>query len=73
MTRKEAKLEWKDKYECAFQNLKEKLTLALVVVIPRSGERFVIYIDASYQGLGHVLMQDGRVIAYESRQLKLHE
>ena len=48
LTRKEAKFKWKDKHEPTFQELKEKLTSALVLAIPRSGERFVIYNDASY-------------------------
>ena len=49
------------------------MTLAPVLAIPRGGERFVLYNDASYQGLGYVLMQDRRVIVYGSRQLKPHE
>ena len=48
------------------------MTLAPVLAIPRSREKFLIYSDASYQGLGCVLMQDGRVIAYGFRQLKPH-
>ena len=60
--RREAKFEWKDRHEHTFQEL--KLTYEPVVTILRSEERFVIYSDALYQGLGCVLMQDGRVIAY---------
>ena len=41
--------------------------------MPESGKEFTVYSDASIQGLGYVLMQDGRVIAYTSHQLKLHE
>ena len=59
LTRKETKFEWKDKHERAFQELKERLTSAPMLAIPKSGERFVIYSDASYQGLGCVLMQEG--------------
>ena len=44
-----------------------------VNAIPRSGERFLIYSNASHQGLGCVLIQDGKVITYGSRQLKVHE
>ena len=44
-----------------------------VLAIPKSGERFTIYSDSSYQGLGYVLMRYGTVIAYESRQLKPHD
>ena len=47
--------------------------MAPVLAIPRSGERFLFYSDASYQRLGCVLMQDKKVIAYGSRQLKVHE
>ena len=46
---------------------------ALVLVQPESGKEFVIYSDASLNGLGCVLMQEGKVIAYASRQLKPHE
>ena len=67
------KYEWTDKHESAFQDLKERLTSALVLAIPKSGENFTIYSDTSHQGLGCVLMQDGNVIAYGSRQLKIYE
>ena len=53
--------------------LKEKLVSAPVLALPESVKEFSIYSDASIQGLGCVLMQDGQVIAYASRQLKLHE
>ena len=73
LTRKEVKYEWMDKDKSAFQELKERLTSAPVLAIPRSGEIFTIYSDASHQGLGCVLMQCGNEITYESRQLKVHE
>ena len=44
-----------------------------MLAIPKSGEQFTIYTDASHQGLGCVLMQEKQVIAYGSRQLKPHE
>ena len=53
--------------------MKEKLVSALVLALPESGKKFEVYSDASLQGLGCVLMQEGRVIAYASRQLKPHE
>ena len=53
--------------------LKKKLVSAPVLTLPISEKEFTIYSDASIQGLGCVLMQDGRVIAYASRQLKPHE
>ena len=56
-----------------FHRLKTCLTEALVLVQPECGKEFVIYSDASLLGLGCVLMQEGRVVAYASRQLKPHE
>jgi len=44
-----------------------------MLAIPRNGEKFIIFSDASYMGLGCVLMKEGHVIAYASRQLKKHE
>ena len=72
LTKKEMKYVWTDKHDRAFQELKERLTIALVLTIPRNGGRFLIYSNASHQGLGCVLMQDSKVI-YGSRQLKVHE
>jgi hypothetical protein len=53
--------------------LKKKLTTALVLTIPDTRKDFTVYYDASRRGLGCVLMQEGRVVAYASRQLKTHE
>ena len=53
--------------------MKSRLTLALVIALPNGKYGFVVYSDASRQGLGCVLMQNDRVIAYASRQLKKHE
>ena len=49
------------------------MTTALVLTLPDIHRDFVIYCDASRQGLGCVLMQDGKVVAYVSRQLRSHE
>ena len=49
------------------------MTTAPVLTTPISGELFAIYCDASIVGLGCVLMQQGKVVAYASRQLKQHE
>ncbi|KAL4378848.1 hypothetical protein GQ457_02G028530 [Hibiscus cannabinus] len=57
----------------AFEKLKEALINAPVLTQPVSGKEFIVYSDASYVGLGCVLMQEGRVVAYASRQLKVHE
>nr|GFA24189.1 putative reverse transcriptase domain-containing protein [Tanacetum cinerariifolium] len=55
------------------QLLKQKLCSALILALPEGSENFVVYYDASHKGLGAVLMQREKVIAYESRQLKVHK
>jgi hypothetical protein len=57
----------------SFCELKRKLTTASVLVLPNIHKDFTIYYDASRQCLGCVLMQEGRVVVYASRQLKTHE
>jgi hypothetical protein len=59
--------------ETSFQELKKRLTMASVLTMPDMEKPFSIYCDASSQGLGCVLMQDGHVIAYASRQLRKHK
>jgi hypothetical protein len=73
LTRKGATFEWTTECEDSFQELKRRLTTAPVLTLPSSAEEFVIYSDASRNGLGCVLMQNGKVIAYASRQLKPYE
>ena len=73
LTRKEVKFEWNDLCEKAFQELKMRLTTAPILVVPKQGQRYTVYCDASKDGLGCVLMQSGRVVAYGSRQLKNHK
>ncbi|CAL9002595.1 unnamed protein product, partial [Prunus brigantina] len=73
LTRKGVKFEWSDECEKSFTELKTRLTTAPVLTLPDDSGNFVIYSDASQQGLGCVLMQHGKVIAYASRQLKKHE
>ena len=73
LTRKGVNFEWTDRCEESFQTLKEKLTSAPVLTLPEGNEGFKVYIDASRQGLGCVLMQHKRVVAYASKQLKKHE
>ena len=65
--------QWSDKCEVSFQKIKTLLTTAPILALPVEGEGFVVYCDASRIGLGCVLMQKGKVIAYASRQLKVHE
>ncbi|GKA54068.1 putative reverse transcriptase domain-containing protein [Tanacetum coccineum] len=67
------KFDWGDKEEAAFQLIKQKLCSAPILALPEGSEDFVVYYDASHKGLGVVLMQKEKVIAYASRQLKIHE
>ncbi|KAI3754492.1 hypothetical protein L1987_54276 [Smallanthus sonchifolius] len=73
LTQKEKKFDWSDKQESAFQLLQQKLCSAPILSFPEGIDNFVVYCDASHQGLGCVLMQRDNVIAYASRQLKVHE
>ena len=73
LTRKEVKLEWDDRCEEAFQELKRRLTSAPILIVPDRGKGYTVYCDASRAGLGCVLIQSGRVVAYGSRQLKNQE
>jgi hypothetical protein len=65
--------EWMSRREASFQELKKRLTTAPVLTMPNMEKSFSIYCDASGQGLGCVLMQDGHVVVYASRQLRKHE
>ncbi|GJV24034.1 putative reverse transcriptase domain-containing protein [Tanacetum coccineum] len=73
MTAMKVKFDWGDKQEASFQLLKEKLCSAPILALPEGAENFIVYCDASHKGLGVVLMQNEKVIAYASRQLKIHE
>ncbi|GJT08494.1 putative reverse transcriptase domain-containing protein [Tanacetum coccineum] len=73
LTQKKVKFVWGDKQEAAFQLLKQKLCSAPILALPEGSEDFIAYCDASIKGLGAVLMQREKVIAYASRQLKIHE
>jgi hypothetical protein len=73
LLKKEKKFNWTESCERSFQELKRRLTTTPVLALPDIQWDFVIYCDASRQGLGCVLMQDGKVVAYASRQLKPHE
>ncbi|WVZ56868.1 hypothetical protein U9M48_007339 [Paspalum notatum var. saurae] len=73
LTKKNAKFVWGPKCEEGFRELKKLLTTAPVLAQPDVTKPFDVYCDASGQGLGCVLMQEGRVIAYASRQLRKHE
>ena len=73
LTQKGVKFEWTDLCEKALQELKRRLTSAPILIVPEQGQRYTVYCDASKDGLGCVLMQSGRVVAYGSRQLKNHK
>jgi hypothetical protein len=64
---------WDAKCEKSFLELKKRLTSAPVLILLNPKESFVVYCDASKMGLGGVLMQNCQVVAYASRQLKVHE
>ncbi|GJU25396.1 putative reverse transcriptase domain-containing protein [Tanacetum coccineum] len=73
LTERNQKYEWSIKQEDAFQTLKNNLCDAPILSLPDGVEDFVVYCDASNQGLGYVLMQRNMVIGYAPRQLKIHE
>ena len=73
LLRKGVKFEWTDKCQDSFEQLKEMLVEAPVLTQPTTGKEYTLYSDASGIGLGCVLMQDGKVVAYASRQLKPYE
>ncbi|GJS79577.1 putative reverse transcriptase domain-containing protein [Tanacetum coccineum] len=73
LTQKSKTFDWGEEQENAFQTLKDKLCNAPVLTLPDGPKDFVVYCNASSLGLGYVLMQRGKAIAYASRQLKIHE
>ncbi|GJX80026.1 putative reverse transcriptase domain-containing protein [Tanacetum coccineum] len=73
LTQKSVKFDWEEKAEAAFQLLKQKLCNAPLLALPEGSENCVVNCNASYKGLGAVLMQKEKVITYASRQLKVHE
>ncbi|GJW11203.1 putative reverse transcriptase domain-containing protein [Tanacetum coccineum] len=73
LTQKSVQFDWGEKAEAAFQLLKQKLCSAPILALPKGSENLVVYYDASHKGLDAVLMQKEKVIAYASRQLKVHE
>ena len=72
-TKKNVPFVWSDECEESFQKLKTLLTTAPILTLPVEGKNFIVYCDASYSGLDVVLMQEKNVIAYASRQLKVHK
>jgi hypothetical protein len=70
---KDKKFKWMPACEGSFQEMKKRLTTASILVMPDMEKPFSIYCDASGHGLGCVVMQDSRVVAYASWQLRKHE
>jgi hypothetical protein len=70
---KDKKFEWTPTCGASFQELKKRLMTSPILVMPDMEKSFSIYCDASGQGLGCVLMQDGHVVVYASQQLRKHE
>ncbi|XP_027348116.1 uncharacterized protein LOC113859580 [Abrus precatorius] len=73
LTRRDQPFVWIEECEQSFNELKQRLTSSPVLILPDTSRPFEVYCDASHQGLGCVLMQDKRVVAYASRQLRTHE
>ena len=73
LLQKNVKFEWVEECQRSFDKLKAFLIEAPVLTQPTCGKEYVIFSDASLNGLGCVLMQEGKVVAYASRQLKPHE
>ncbi|GJT45891.1 ribonuclease H-like domain-containing protein [Tanacetum coccineum] len=73
LMRKGEKFVWNEEREKSFEELKQRLVSAPILTLPSGSGGFQIYSDASKKGLGYVLMQHGKVIAYASRQLKPYE
>nr|GFC48830.1 putative reverse transcriptase domain-containing protein [Tanacetum cinerariifolium] len=73
LTQKNKKYMSGEEQETCFQLLKQKLYEAPILELPERNDDFAVYCDASHQGLGALLMQREKVIAYASRQLKPHE
>ena len=73
LIKKGEKFLWTLECQLVFHTLKEKLTTTPILIISNNGEGYEVCTDASLRGLGCVLMQGGKVVAYGSRQLKNHE
>jgi ribonuclease HI len=70
---KNVEFKWTPACQKSFETLKEKLTTTPILILPDVHKSFSVYCDASYTRLGCVLMQEGRVVAYSSHKLKIHE
>jgi hypothetical protein len=73
LQKKGTRFNWSEKCQDSFNKLKELLTTAPILKVADTDKDFTICVDASKEGLGGVLTQEGHVIFYESRKLKEHE
>ncbi|WVZ53891.1 LOW QUALITY PROTEIN: hypothetical protein U9M48_004778 [Paspalum notatum var. saurae] len=73
LLKKDAEFRWTSAQQAAFDELKKRLTTGPVLTVPDQQKKFIVYCDAYRDGLGCVLMQKGKVIAYASQQLRKHE
>ena len=73
LLKKDSRFNWTEECEASFQELKKHLVTSPVLILPDERKDYEVYCDASHRGLGAVLMQEGRVVSYASRQLKPHE
>ena len=73
LLRKDHKFKWTGECEISFLELKQRIVTAPILVISEGNKGYVVYSDASRQGLGCILMQNGKVVAYASKQLKPDE
>jgi hypothetical protein len=73
LLKKDVPFVWNEKCEKSFQELKKRFMTAPVLCLPEEGKTYALYTDASNEGLGVVLMQDWKVIAYASQKLKPHK
>lgn len=70
LTRKGVPFVWDDAFQLTFDELKDKLNSAAVLALPKPGVEYLVYTDASLQGLGGVLQQEEKAITYASRKFK---
>ena len=73
LLKKDTKFKWTEECEASFQELKKRWVTSPVLIMPDQRKDYQVYCDASRRGLGSVVMQEGRVVSYASRQLKPRE
>ena len=66
LLKKDTKFKWTEDCEADFQELKKRLVIAAMLILPDQSKDYQVYCDASRRGLGAVLMQEGRVVSYAS-------